>query len=404
MRSSSLFAFAALILLTAPAARAQTFDFDGFVKTAAYYDTRQGTVIRGGDVYLFPNRELDPDRDDDPGDQDNLLLYPFFSRIGVTIAGLPEAFGAQVDGRIETDFYGPSNATNNTLRLRRGFVRMAWEGREVLVGMEWSPLTTNAVPGTVGTTAGRPFQTFARQPQVRLTLRPSGAVTLIGALSQQVDAFAEQGEGGAKQHQRAGIPAATALAEITGASVTVGVGAHIKQIVPLLTGDRIKSGHGQVYAVLTQPTFTVRAKAMYGENLADFVMPGGYFVGPGPEDGTLSYLPTRLISGWVDAETLGAISVGIFAGYFEQLGTRDTFRGDPRFAHNDRVRAANIADQWRIAPRAKLRSGPVQLGFEAEITSALYASSLDEDLRPDPTDDDERVGNLRLNIALVYFF
>ena len=81
-----------------PAVQAQSIDISGFIKSSYYYDTRQVVAAREGDFLLYPAPETEAT------DTDNLLFFPFFSRLRLAAGDLPEVLGAEVSGFIETDF------------------------------------------------------------------------------------------------------------------------------------------------------------------------------------------------------------------------------------------------------------------------------------------------------------
>lgn len=426
--------FAAALLLAPGTAAAQeeeeedpfSFDVYGFVKAEHIYDTRQVLQVREGEFNLFPLDEADADGDGrDDNATDNLGIFTFFSRLGVNIDG-PELLGAASSANIEADFFGADNTQTSAFRLRRAFINLDWGTHALLVGQEWSPLFTLAVfPRTINTTTGAPFNPFARQPQVRLTYKP-GDVQVIGAVAQQRDAFDERGLGafvdavtgegisatgdGEKLQQQAGLPAGHLHVQYLGDALTLGGGAYVRWIRPEIDGDRFRSGAVQGYAEYTGEAFSVMAKGTYGNDMSDHLMLGGYVetVPAGnvltQDPGDIEYLPTRLFSGWVDlqASSDGPVSVGAFGGYQSQLGVGAV--DDARFLRRNSALGANIEDLFRVAPRLNYTAGPLRLGLEVEVTSALYASEIDEEFRPDATDDDERITNVRGNVAVFYVF
>ncbi len=390
--------------------------FYGFVKSEYIYDSRQVANVREGEFNLYPLP------DSEANETDNLGFFTFFSRLGFVAAG-PQVLGAEAEARIEADFFGASNENTSTFRLRRAFVNLDWGTHEVLFGQEWSPLFTIPVfPPTVNTQAGTPFNPFARQPMVRLTLKP-GNLRVIGALAQQRDAFQEIG--GNKLQQQAGLPAAHLHVRYQTGGNLVGGGAYVKWIRPELTSDRFRAGAVQAYGKLATERVTLAAKGTFGNDLADHLMLGGFVT---TQDG--EFYPTQLTSGWVDVSTTGApVSVGLFGGYMRQTGvgddilsnlpTVDTDDDDLPDAvpTNTRALSATVSEEtgiisggssieylWRLAPRLVHNAGPVRFGLEIEATTALYTSSLDDDLTPNSTDDDDPVTNIRGIVSVFYFF
>lgn len=418
-------AFGTLILLLLPgwSAAAQDFEFSpyGFVKAEYIYDTRQVLQVREGEFNLFPLPESEAT------DTDNLGFFDFFSRLGLTVSG-PEVLGADASARFEADFFGADDAGVSNFRVRRATVNLDYGTYAVLFGREWSPMFTLAVfPQTVNTTTGAPFNPFSRQTQIRFTYKPGG-YQLIGALAQQRDAFDERGlaeetypgldgsqitisetSDGEKLQQQAGLPGLHLHAQLVPGENAFGVGAHAKWIRPDITGDRFLSGAFQAYAKVVSPSVELRAKATYGNDLSDHLMLGGYIETVPDGDlttldaGAIEYLPTRLFSAWLDVQSTAPLAVGLFAGYQTQLGVGAI--DDGRAIRRSSALAPDIDYLLRVAPRLVLTAGPVSFGFELEVTSALYASEIDQtDYTPDPADDDEAVTNVRGNLSVFYSF
>lgn len=397
----------AAILLPAftPRVAAQSIDLSGYVKAEAAYDTRQVLQVREGQLHLYPL----PDAPD--AEADNLLLNAFQSRLAVTGSGT-EALGAALTGVVEADFFGVSNADVNGLRLRHAFVKLDWGRHEVLAGQYWSPFFSPSVlPGVQSGSAGAPFQPFARLTQLRYTWKP-GALNVLAALSQQRDAFSSIG--GAKSQQQAGRPGLHLHAEYGAqAGHLVGIGLYAKQLRPARTGARLTTWAAQGYARLSTGAMRVRAKATYGSDLTDHLMTGGFVQ-------TLEgrYEGLRAASAWVDVETEGpsAFRTGIFAGYATNRGAGRSLasEGLAKTAaaitlgavglRSEHTRAFNIDHVWRLAPRVVYATGQLVLSAELEVTSALYAGSSDERLRPRSADGDEPVTNVRTLLSAFYFF
>ena len=387
------FAAILVIALVPSRASAQSFDLSGFVKSEYLYDTRQVVAARDGEFHLYPA----PKRENT--DTDNLGGFAFFSRLGLGVDELPDALGGTVTGYFEADFFGPTSDEVSTFRLRRAFVKMAWENREVLFGQEWSPLfTLAAFPRTVATTTGAPFLPFARQPQVCLTLKP-GALRLIGVAAWQRDAFADipfDGTGGVKQQQMSAIPAWHGHVQYHGGNGTVvGGGAYLKALRPTATSDRFFTGAVQGYATIATSSVDLRAKATYGADLTDHLMTGGYVQNRTDAD----FHPLNLFSGWVDLNGKGTVAPGLFAGYLVNTGSSDAVGSS---VNDDATRSPNIETLWRLSPRLNLNYGPVRFALELEVTSARYASAFDADYAP--SGDTESVTNVRGNCTVFLFF
>lgn len=387
----------ALVFLGATAPRAQDapqIGIYGFVKAETIYDTRQVADVREGQFHLFPLPASAAT------DTDNWLMTAIQTRLGVRGTGA-QALGANVTGVIEGDFFGgPTNDNISLFILRHAFVQLAWPTHEVLFGQYWSPLfTTPVFPGTVSFNTGAPFNPFARQPQIRLTLKPGMNLQVVGVVAGQRDAFAEIG--GPKLQQQSGLPMAHLHVRYVAPEVVVGGGAYAKAIRPELTSETFTAGAVQAYLKLIQPgRYNVAAKATYGADLTDHLMTGGFV-----QEGDGSFVPLNVLAGWFDGEAVATpnVSLGLFAGYLRNEGAADAFA--PAAGGLNGLRAPNMVDLFRVAPRIVYTAGRVRFALEVEATSALYGTGgFDETFAPIQADADERVTNVRGLFAAYYLF
>ena len=386
----------------APAApAAPSLTIYGFVKAEALYDTRQVADIREGQFLLFPLPDSDPaDPAVDVNGDPNLNLTAIQSRLGVRGAGA-RVGGADVSGVLEGDFFGgPTNDNISLFILRHAHVRLAWPTRELVVGQDWSPLFASLVPGTVSFNTGAPFQPFARQPQVRLTVRPTPALALTGAVAGQRDAFADIG--GTEAQQRSGLPILHAQVRYGAGGSVVGVGAEHKTLRPQPGGATFSTGAVQAFARYEAARVYAQAKVTAGGDLTDHLMTGGYVaVADGAGNPTDAYETLDVAAGWLDVGTRGApLAVGLFAGYLQNLGTADAgaYTGGG-------TRAPALQSLWRVAPRASWRQGPLQIAAEVEVTTADYGTAgLDAHQLPQDGADDGVVTNVRGLLAAFYHF
>jgi hypothetical protein len=411
-------------------AAAQSFDVSGFVKSSHYYDTRQVVTARDIDFLLYPTPDGDPDADD-PSDRDNLSSFLLFSRLGLNVSDFDQkVLGADVRAYMEADFFGPGVFTSGTtrtgqenfFRLRRGFAEMKWDNREVLFGLEWTPLfTLDAFPHTVATEAGAPFNPLSRQPMVKLTLKPTDNLRLIGITAWQFDAFvdaplanAPEGSnplGGIDAQQQSALPGLHGHLQYDNGTVLLGVGGYLESLRPFPMGDRFFSGAGTVYGTYTSSNFIARGKVTYGD-VRDHVSVGGYIYDPataGSEFGAAdAFKQINTLSTWVEFEKPGTFSPGLFAGYLTNLGTSDELDSAPSdvawATRSHSPTGQSIASVWEVAPRLALNYGPMRFAFEVQVTTAQYTTRLDENFAPDPLDSEEAVTNVRGDFTVFLFF
>jgi len=397
--------------------------FSGFVKTDFFYDSRQSVSIREGHFLLYPENKKPDLNGIDINDKDHLGILSIQSRLTGKITG-PDLAKAKTSALIEADFFGNENASFpdvNGLRLRHAIIKLNWSTTELLVGQYWHPLfIPECFPDVVSFNTGAPFQPFSRNPQIRLTQKVNN-IKLIAAATSQRD-FSSFGPDGAspKYLSNAVLPDMNIHLQYSSLfnetnEFLIGAGAEYKQLVPRLysQGDKnLKDGKDSiyyagdehvnsyalsVYSKLKLKPVTVKAYAIYGSNLFDMVMLGGYAVTSINESSQMSYeySPVKNISIWTELSTNGKVHAGIFAGYTKNLGT-----------DNDNVgeyysRGSNINYVYRISPRIVFNMTKLRISTELEYTSAQYGKA---DTNGVINSNLTTVSNLRILTAFYYFF
>lgn len=381
--------------------------FSGFVKTDVMFDTRQTVAAREGHYLLYPvNKNEDPDGED-INDAANLNMLAIQTRLKGDITG-PDAFGAKTSGRIEAAFFGTSSSDVNGFRLRHAFLTLDWEQCSLLIGQFWHPMfVTSVFPGTVSFNTGAPFQPFSRNPQIRFTRR-FGHTALILAAMEQRD-FVSMGPaddgnetiGSSKFLRNSAVPNLHAQLQWNKENVILGLGGDWKMLKPRLSTTLgyknthyVKSMAALGYAKFSLNHLIWKVEGVYGQNMTDHLMLGGYGVESMSLDtGMESYIPTNMFSAWTDISTGKTLAMGLFAGVTQNLGADEkiqTLWG----------RGSDIDMIYRISPRIMWNSGTTRLAAELEYTAASYGKT-----RSDGTvEDAEFVGNLRLLLAAYYFF
>lgn len=416
------FSTAMLVIFCLPALLAQPSDkdpmfgiqFKGFVKTDMIYDSRQTVASREGHFLLWPQPELLDVNDQDMNGKDNFNMLSVQSRLTGVISG-PDAFGAKTSGLMEGAFFGHSNPDINGFRLRHAFLKLNWEKSTLLVGQTWNPLfIVHSFPGVVSFNTGSPFQPFSRNPQLRFTYQLGSQFNVVAAAVSQRD-FASRGPVGVSSSYLRNsvlpdmhVQLHYASAQDGSNSFSSGVGVAYKEIVPRLTSydgdsalvrvdERLGSFIAMGYAAYKTKPLTINAQAVYGQNMSDLLMLGGYgVVNQDPVSGVADYAAVNAFSAWLDVHTNGkAVQVGLFAGYTENLGADQDINGAIYGLGND------IRYLYRVAPRVMVNSGKTRFAFETEYTTAAYGTAFNNKAMPlNP----KEVANLRLLLAAYYFF
>ncbi|HRZ43025.1 MAG TPA: hypothetical protein P5228_10030 [Bacteroidales bacterium] len=376
--------------------------FKGFVKSDYWYDTRQ-VVNSREELFLFYPKGVLPDKN---GKDINAEDYVNFSPVTSRLTGIittPDAFGAKATGVIEADFSGVTNDDINGFRLRHAYGKLRWKNAELLFGQFWHPMfVTEVFPNVISLNTGAPFQPFIRNPQISYTRWFGKLNVSLTALSQRDNV--NDGPSGMKAIylRNALVPNIHLQAQYKSGAHVLGVAGDWKKIRPRMTNafnalapETVSGLSAMAYWKYTRGNLVWRCKSIYGQNLTDHLLLGGYAV---HSLDTLTdqqtYVPTNHLFLWGNIQYGKKIQTGLFVGFAKNFGTGSVNTGKYY------ARGADIAYLYRIAPSVSWISGPVQVSFEPEYTVAAYGT-------PDAygvVQNAAEVANLRLLLTFFYFF
>lgn len=408
----------------------------GWISNDLYYDTRKTHASREALLGMYPLKPL-PDADGkDLNARPNFHLLALNTRIRLKIT-TPDVLKAKVTGLIEGWFGGVSEADVNGFALRHAYINFSWKNEkpfqsDLLIGQYWTPFFDETTfPTVINPNAGIPFNPFARQPQIRYTQKLKD-FQIIAYLNTQLD-FASTGPLGKSTTYMShslipemGIVLKQHLIfnreDITKQKLSYGIGFDYKNIIPRTvtdsnrtTKERVASYSAMAYLDFKhffykdnkkQGIFRWTLKAIYGQNLNDMVMLGGYAV-KAPEDGILKdnyqYTCLQNISLWTDISlNIKKFEVGVFGGWIQNLGSLSpVYNSEALTSYYGN--GVDINSLWRCAARVKYEpAGFIQLGFETEFTQANYAEKLNTSGLK--AGDVHRVYNLRFLLNATLFF
>jgi hypothetical protein len=418
MKKIAAAALVAIIASVLPASAGQAdaktpvfgITFSGFIKTDLIYDSRQTVSVREGHFFLYPKPEA---MDSDGKDKNAASSYQMFSlqtRLVGRITG-PDAFGAKTSGLIEGEFFGTADGDMHGFRLRHAFVKLTWAKAELLIGQFWHPMfITDSFPDVVSFDTGAPFQPFNRSPQIRFTLKLGERWSASATALSQRDFVSNGPDGASAAYARnAVVPEFNLNLQYryvcpAGCETVFGIGGDSKRIRPRLastagyaTDAVLNDWAGMIYGKWKVSAITIKAEAVYGQNLHHLTMMGGYAVSEITDAirAEAAYVPTENLSLWGEIQTNGTtFQTGLFFGYTKNYGTGRNVTG-PYYA-----RGADVDAVYRIAPRAVYNTGKIRLAAELEYTAAAYGTT-GADGR---VVDSKWVGNLRVLGAVYYFF
>jgi hypothetical protein len=394
--------------------------FSGFVKTDILWDSRQTVDIREGHFLLYPKGDS---LDLDGNDINAKASFNFLSiqtRIRGDIKG-PDALGAKTSGAIEGEFFGMADSDINGFRLRHAYVKLNWPTTELMVGQYWHPMfITSCYPDVVSFNTGAPFLVFSRNPQIRLTKDIKNFRIIFTALS-QID-FKSPGPdptlpapgASSKYIRNSAIPSMNLNLEYSkkntesGKEFLVGIAGNFKRLIPRLqstittdtiykTTEGINSLAGMVYLKMGFPKIVVKVAGLYGQNMFDYTMLGGYAVKSYTDEakGLVDYTNITILSTWAEIMTTGKkVQGGLFMGYSKNLGASDPLIG-PYYS-----RGKDIGYLYRISPRIIYNIAKFRLAPEIEYTVAGYGKTQGDGT----VTDISTVGNFRFLLGVYYFF
>jgi hypothetical protein len=378
--------------------------FSGFVKTDLFYDSRQSVTIREGHFLLYPQNEHLDINLNDINDKSSFNILSIQSRVNAKITS-PEVMGAKPSAVLEGEFFGTSDADINGFRLRHAFVKLDWEKTSLLVGQTWHPMfIVEMFPGVVSFNTGAPFQPFSRNPQIRFT-HSMDKIKFIAAVASQRD-FASNGpEGFSSVYLRNSVvPNLNAQLQYIGENIFSGVGIDYKTITPRIsTAKKVKTNESLSslsftgFAKLSLNPVTFKLQGVYGSNLADHLMLGGYAISVTDTiSGIEKYTGIKCFSVWGEISVGKDIEYAIFAGYTKNLGAEDNIAGSYY------GRGTNIGNVFRVSPRVQFTFDKLRISTEFEYTSSAYGTP--NNLNKGKVENVKDFSNLRIIGAVYYFF
>lgn len=379
----------------------------GYVGNDFFYNSRKNVEMVDGVIQLFPSPILSAGgKDLNAVPQAEMLSVN--SRLGVSISGTP-ILNAKSSGIIEADFAG-FGTTYYVFRIRQAYMKLNWDKTELLVGQTWHPMFGSVAPSTLSANAGAPFQPFNRSPQVRLKQNLNSTLSVTAAALYEMQ-YASQGPLGTTAPGNVYMKNAIAPNLFLGAENkishwTSGVGLDFKTIKP--DANSISSLSAVVYTQYTDKTFQLKGKTVFGKNLSDQLMLGGYGVSKYAADSTtvLSYTNFNNGSAWINAIYGTKIQVGLLLGVSQNFGT-----DDPLAINKNKKLSAygygyydgnqQILDQlYRVAPQVVYNLPNMKFGIEYDLTSATYGTIQQNGWATNPY----KVNNHRILASLMYIF
>jgi hypothetical protein len=403
-------------------------NFSGFVKTDYFFDSRENYTIREGHFLLYPKERVFDAEGKDINDKSSFNFLSIQTRLTGKISG-PDAFGAKTSGVIEADFFGNENAAfidNNGFRLRHAFVKLNWKETELLFGQYWHPFfISTCFSGVISFNTGAPMQPFSRNPQIRLQHK-FGKISLAAAMSAQRDFASPLGSASLRYSTLPDLSTLVTYGSKNESSTTellVGAGLDYKMLQPLLTtsngsdtyitDEKVGGLSATAFLKYTTKPLTFKIQAIYGQNLFDLLMLGGYAVSAITDSlkNSVSYTTLNNFTAWTEFHTNGKkVQYAFWAGYTRNLGARESilFYSNKAGGSDVTARGANLHSVLRLSPRVVFIQGKFNFAVELENTMAAYATKdtngkLNRDQFGVITES-ENISNLRMLFSAIYNF
>ncbi|WP_321319406.1 hypothetical protein [Labilibaculum sp.] len=379
--------FLSVLVLSGIAAKAQekpVVSIHGFVAAESYFDTRKTVNAREGAILLFPAAKSLDTEGNDLNDRSEFMMTSIQSRLNVTLTGF-EAFGAKGTAVVEGDFVGTTNDQTGLLRLRHAFIKLDWEKDQLLAGKYWHPIfIESAFPRVLHWGAGIPVGVLNRAPQLRYTRKLKNSKLSLALLS-QMDFKSKGPEGNSvKYAQQSAIPEfnarfETQLSKVISTGITVGY----KTLMPLTvnslglkTDEKIGSSYTNLWLGITGKKFKWNIQNIYGQNMCDFFMLGGYGVKNVKTNGDYEYTNIKTWNLVSDVfTTAGNVRYGLNAGYSKNLGADDDLAKDNGSFVGLYSLGSNIDYLYQVAPRIEFLAGKMKIGGEIIYTAAAYGTT-----------------------------
>jgi len=376
--------------------------FSGYVHWMAAYDSRQIVAVREGHFFLYPKNIQKDAYGRDINATANLNMAAIQSRAGIKVTG-PSFLNAKTSAFLEAEFMGNSDADVNGLRIRHAYLTMAWDKFEITAGQTWNLLFNPEVaPQSTGSNGGSPFLAFARNPQLKFGYNTAGFKFSAALLSERDYTSAGPNGNSSEYLRNAVLPIIQTSLSYKCEFLLAGAAAEVKQIKPAIktsknyfTDEKVNSFAISGYSKFIINKFSSTFFAIYGGNLTDFTMIGGYAV---KSVDTLSmikkYIPLKTFACYADFSYGKEIEFGLFAGYTKNLGAGEDIKNEIY------ARGQDIKDVFRFAPRVQFSQGKIKSTLELEMTFADYGNNNSKG----EVIDTHQVKNVRIMTSLYYYF
>jgi len=378
------------------------YELYGFIRNDFYYNSRLNEEVIDGIFHLFPKPAIINNEGIDENAVPQAEMISVATRLGLNIKGGIIA-GAKSSAKIEMDFAG-SGSYYFLIRLRQAYMQFDWDKTSLLVGQTWHPMFGSVSPTGATYNAGVPFQPFNRSPQLRINHQLSPSLTLIGAAIYQMQYTSTGPLGFSAEYMKKAIqPNLFGGLEFKKSGWTSGFGIDYKKIKP--NDHYISSLSAVAYAQFIKSMWQVKAKAVVGQNLSDHLMAGGYGEIFDSNTGGVQYTNISSHASWVNVIYGKKWQVGLFGGYFQNLGSGTTLHAVGNeytlYGRGFYKNSQQMLDRLiRVSPMLIYNLPNFNVGIEYNLTQAQYGKITSDGRITQPYS----VNNHRILASATYFF
>lgn len=355
----------------------------GYVKAEGIYDQRQNLTFRDGYFLFFPLDRRPDVRGKDINSRGDFGEYAIQTRIRF------EAFGPDIGpmhsrNYIEGDFFGTTDETIDTFRLRHAYLELESEEFNFLAGQTWHPMFIPVTaPDTISFNTGTPINSFSRNPQFRIVYH-NDSWDILGAAMGFLNFRPDGPIGFSNTYFRDAImPNLHLQARYKWDCATnfIGAGVDVMRICPRLVSNLnykevnpFTMFSAIVYSRLSYDEHIILySKFAYAENATMWAMIGGYAVhSVDPLTDIRTYTPLRTISFWSELIFEGNTEPALFIGFAKNLGAKKTIIQSIDGEDTVYGIGTDIKTLFRASPRIRWYIKSFVVGTEIEYTRATY--------------------------------
>ena len=363
-----------------------TVDLYGYTKLDAFWDNQQMIGFRDDQFFISPEPTKNTDNNNrSSNEQGQFHFTAIESRIGMWAINNDWIESARSQGRIEVDFFGITEATTASARLRHAYAEIKEDDNySILFGQSWNPLfIASCYPNTLGFDYGAPAEFQSRGAQVRFTKYHNNVAYMFTMASQESPFLSDGPNGFSTEYIRQSkMPEFNWCIDIPFDDNLVGASVGVKRLVPRIetdedipTDNSVTSAVAEIYAGFNREDISLCTKIFYAQNETEHVILGGYGItSRNTETNIQTYDTIDAVGGWIDGDLAlrNNWNCGLLISGVTKCNER-CFVIDP----DQHTRFATLPDAdsvVRISPRVYWEHDNVKAGLEVSVVHTKFGT------------------------------